>query len=572
MKKMVLLALSLLFIIGLTSCGNDKSDEQKTVNEATLLTLVSGGQTEYEIVYPEDAEGVELKFMKDIYDVFTNNMSVKIEKNDDSLKSDEDRKETYKILIGYTNYKLSETAYDDLRYYDFRILTDDTCLAIAAHTADGYASAMKWLEENVFINFSGGELIMEGTDEKQSLSSEYAIESWTIGDNELKDYRIVYAEEIERDSVLVLRKEIAEKTGWFLDVVSDKNTQPSEYEILIGDTNRSESNSVEVPALNYAIKTVNEKLVIKTGGAHSFELLMENFDDIVIKKSSELEMGADFEISGDHFDDPYNMSKASGTNIRVMDANVLAQLTGYNENTSFDFDRRLEIFFAALDFYDPTIVGLQEFCKNWYKGIDKYDNIDKWEVLKFQNPNLANEYVLSTIMYRKDLLTLIDSGMTYYSASNNGRCRCFTWAVLKDNKTGKEFCFVSTHWDGGNGDINGETANTLVQVDELSAFVNEMAVKYPVITTGDFNRNEYSNAFKSYLSKINSVDAMYAARKRVNIAGSWHDWGKNTASAGSCDHITATKNMSVLKFETAMYNQQIYASDHAWLVADIKFN
>ena len=93
-----------------------------------------------------------------------------------------------------------------------------------------------------------------------------------------------------------------------------------------------------------------------------------------------------------------------------------------------------------------------------------------------------------------------------------------------------------------------------------------------MITTGDFNRNEYSNAFKSYLSKINSVDAMYAARKRVNIAGSWHDWGKNTASAGSCDHITATKNMSVLKFETAMYNQQIYASDHAWLVADIKFN
>ena len=87
---------------------------------------------------------------------------------------------------------------------------------------------MKWLEENVFINFSGGELIMEGTDEKQSLSTEYAIESWTIGDNELKDYRIVYAEEIERDSVLVLRKEIAEKTGWFLDVVSDKNTQPSE--------------------------------------------------------------------------------------------------------------------------------------------------------------------------------------------------------------------------------------------------------------------------------------------------------------------------------------------------------
>lgn len=574
MKKILFLALCLLFIIGLSSCGKDKSNEQKAVNEAKSLTLVTCGKTEYELVYPRDATGADLKFMKDIYNVFTNDMSVEINRVDDSLKSDEVREETYKILVGRTNYKLSDTAYDDLKYYDFRIVTDDTCLAIAAHTADGYAAAMKWLDENVFIKFSNGELMMDSADEKHSLSTDYVIESWTIGDNELKDYRIVYAEGIERDSVLSLRNEIAEKTGWFLDIVSDKSAQPSEYEILVGDTNRSESIAVEVPALNYVIKTVNEKLVIKTGGAHSFELLMENFDDIVIHKATKLEMGEDFEIEGDYFDNPNNMSKASGTNIRIMDANVLAQLKGYNDSmeTGFAFDRRLEIFFAALDFYKPTIVGLQEFCMSWYNGIDKYDDIDKWEVLKFQNPQMTNEYVLSTIMYRKDLLTLLDSGMTYYSAANNGRCRCITWAVLKDNKTGKEFCFISTHWDGGNGDINGETANTLAQVDELSAFVNRMAEKYPVFTTGDFNRNEYTNAFKSYLSKINSVDAMYAANKRVNIAGSWHDWGKKTPSAGSCDHITATKNVSVLKFETAMCNQQIYASDHAWLVADIKFN
>ena len=64
---------------------------------------------------------------------------------------------------------------------------------------------------------------------------------------------------------------------------------------------------------------------------------------------------------------------------------------------------------------------------------------------------------------------------------------------------------------------------------------------------------------------------MYAAKKRLNVAGSWHDWGNPTPSAGSADHITATKNgAEVLQFETLTYNEQIWASDHAWLMADVK--
>jgi endonuclease/exonuclease/phosphatase family metal-dependent hydrolase len=116
------------------------------------------------------------------------------------------------------------------------------------------------------------------------------------------------------------------------------------------------------------------------------------------------------------------------------------------------------------------------------------------------------------------------------------------------------------------------TEVALSQAAEVAAFVNEMKKTYPVYTTGDFNNNEHTKVFKTYLESADIVDAMYAAEKRLNVAGSWHDWGKNTASSGSCDHITATKDSTVLKFETAMYNEQIWASDHAWLIADIKFN
>lgn len=577
MKKVLLILLSLLCCAELVSCGilgaGDKNGSELE-SEKTLAAVISNGSSRYSLVYPESSTGEELFAVNEIYNAFVSKTKVKLDRGDDFLKEGEQRAEAYKILVGRTNYELSAEAFKGLRYHEFRILTDDTCIAIAAYSLDGFKAAAKWFEENFIVKFSDGELKMESIDVKVAVSEEYDVEKWTIGGNELKNYKIVYAEDVSREQMLTLRNNIAKKTGWFLDVVSDAAPEAYEYEILIGDTNRIESSQVEPSALNFTVKTVGDKLVIKSGGSHSFELLMENFDELVIQGLENIKMGDGYENVGDFYDDPNSVLMHKNANIRILDANVLANLNGYMEDdtAAFGFDRRLEIFFAALDFYQPTVVGLQEFCMSWYNGLETYQDIDKWEILKFRNPNLPTEYVLTTIMYRKDLLTLVDSGMTYYSAFNNGRCRAITWAVLKDNATGKEFCFISTHWDGGNGDINGETENTMVQVEEMSSFVKEMSEKYPVFTTGDFNRNEYTNAFKTYLSNIKSVDAMYGAEQRLNVLGSYHGWGKDTASAGSCDHITATKDTTVLKFETLMYNQQIYASDHAWLIADIKFN
>ena len=577
MKKVLLILLSLLCCAGLVSCGilgaGDKN-ESELESEKTLAAVISNGSSRYSLVYPESSTGEELFAVNEIYNACVGKTKVKLDRGDDFLKEGEQRAEAYKILVGRTNYELSAEAFKGLRYHEFRILTDDTCIAIAAYSLDGFKAAAKWFEENFIVKFSDGELKMESIDVKVAVSDEYDVEKWTIGGNELKNYKIVYAEDVSREQMLTLRNNIAKKTGWFLDVVSDAAPEVYEYEILIGDTNRIESSQVEPSALNFTVKTVGDKLVIKSGGSHSFELLMENFDELVVQGLENIKMGDGYENVGDFYDDPNSVLMHKNANIRILDAHVQANLRGYREDdtAAFGLDRRLEIFFAALDFYQPTVVGLQEFCMSWHNGLETYQDIDKWEILKFRNPNLPTEYVLTTIMYRKDLLTLVDSGMTYYSAFNNGRCRAITWAVLKDNATGKEFCFISTHWDGGNGDINGETENTMVQVEELSSFVKEMSEKYPVFTTGDFNRNEYTNAFKTYLSNIKSVDAMYGAEQRLNVLGSYHGWGKDTASAGSCDHITATKDTTVLKFETLMYNQQIYASDHAWLIADIKFN
>jgi endonuclease/exonuclease/phosphatase family metal-dependent hydrolase len=227
---------------------------------------------------------------------------------------------------------------------------------------------------------------------------------------------------------------------------------------------------------------------------------------------------------------------------------------------------REEIFFAALDYYQPTIVGLQELSPAWYNAIENnYHDFDKWELLKFENPNRADgEYVFSTIMYRTDLYTVTDSGMSFFSKHNNARGHCYTWAVFKMIETGREFCFVSTHWDG-TGREHG-----FLQSGEFTDFVNLMQQKYPVFTTGDFNCNELSPEFIEFLENSGSVDSKHAALQQMNNVGSWHNFTKDDLSWGSCDHITATKESTVLKFQTLYENEIIFASDHCWLIADIK--
>ena len=581
MKKFLCIVLCLCFLISIVGCKKQTGDAETTGNNDAYiqvpLTLISGGTSDYTIIYPSEAEGVDAEMTAEVYKLFLDTADIKLDRKDDFIKDGETRTEgNCKILIGKTNYSLSDIAYTDLMYQEFRIITDETNLAIAAYTASGYNAAIEWLKANVFSKYSNGELIMDPADVKDSLVTGYSISKWTIGGNELKNYKIVYAEGIEREKMIAFRDAVATKTGWHLDVLQDTESTSSEYEILIGDTNREESKLVVAPsALNYSLKTVGKKLVVKTGGEHSFELLIEDFFDVVAQDAEKVSMGESYELLGDYYDDPYNTAMAKDADIRIFTCNTQVNGGGYSSNIDpdFKFDRRLEIFFAALDFYQPTVVGLQEFCTSWLNGMQKYEHIDKWDVLEFENPRpeINNQHVFSTIMYRKDLLTLIDSGTLPYSQHSNGRCRFITWAVLKVNSTGKEFCFVSTHWDGG-GDNNTDMPNTLVQVEEISTFVNKMKEKYPVFTTGDFNRNEYTPSFKQYLVNIDSVDCMYAAKERLNVAGSYHNWGTDVSSIGSCDHITATKDTTVLKFETLMYNQQIYGSDHAWLMADIKFN
>jgi len=586
MNKITIRTLALLLTILslvplLVACNTDGEDSTSTTEETTVpvteaepLTLISGGATEYEIIYPKGCEAAVSAAATEFRSLFKRLTGVDINTTNDSRTEDTVEK---KIIIGKTKHAVAQDVFSDMKYYDYRIIVDGNNIIIAALSEDGYSKAIKYFRENVLSKISEGEggktLTMKAENYIASDKTDYQITSWKINGNELGKYTIVYADKDLEDLVLAFRDDIAKKCGYVIATGLDTKTEVSDYEILIGDTNRPESKSVGTPApLNYFAKEQNGKLVIKSGGEHSLPKLIASIFRSLTKGKKEVIIEPGYKLEGNFFDDPLDSSKPADSDLRIMSCNILAEFESWTANAALNpylpVSIRKEILYAALDYYQPTVVGFQEMTMNWYTAAEEYSEYaEKWEILKFKNPQRNDgEYVFSTIMYRKDLYTLVESGMKHYSKHNNARCRCYTWTVLKDKVSGQEFCFVSTHWDGS-GREHG-----FLQVAELSAFVNEMKKRCPVFTTGDFNANELTDEFKKYLADCDIMDAKYDTKLQVNNIGSWHNFTKTDISWGSCDHITATKDTTILKYQSLWQNDIYFCSDHCWLIADVKFN
>ena len=570
---------SLLAVLLLVGCGGNPAgtppgsgtqestaDPGTAEQKTTGLELVRDGKTEYSIVYPDAPSPEELNGFTQLQSLFCKKLGVQMESDTDyTIREGQPEK---RILLGETCAEESREVYRGLQYHAFRIAVKGRNLCIAAYSEDGWLAALEWIDNTLFQSATesdGKKNLTLNITEINGGKKEYPIKVWRIAGQELSAFRLIYADDALQTAMKSLRNALAERTGCVLPVFRDTATEPTAYEILFGETNRAESQTVTAPAaLNYVIRVVNGKPVIKTGGAHSAEKLAGELVDSLAGDAESVVMGKTFSESGDYFDDPYDTSVGAGTDLRVMDANILAEYESWNGK--IPVEKRKEILFAAIDFYQPTVIGMQEVSPLWYGAFESYPGWENWEVLKITNPQKRDEYVFSTVAWRTDLYRLVDSGMTYYSAYNNKHCRCFTWAVLELRSTGKRFCFVSTHWDGADSD------KTMKQVAELTAFVNEMAKTYPVMTMGDFNSNELSLAWKQYVPAINSDDAKFSAKTLLNRIGSWHDLGVDRPSVNSCDHITVTKDITCLKFETLIHNEQIWGSDHSWLIADLKFN
>ena len=93
----------------------------------------------------------------------------------------------------------------------------------------------------------------------------------SIVENGESKFTVIRAREgtkLESDLAVSLRSEIENKTGVSLQIANDNKGDPTEFEILVGETNRQESKDVyaNLKEKEFVIKWVGKKLVIAGDG------------------------------------------------------------------------------------------------------------------------------------------------------------------------------------------------------------------------------------------------------------------------------------------------------------------
>lgn len=581
-KMIALLCLCLAFV-GLCGCNNNDTPSDITPDTTTSaapetttakpddgkLCIIEDGKVKYDLIMPILPDDATKQAAERFTEGFREMTGLKLKSFDDYVDVGQTHDdETYEILFGLTSYRQSSQIYSGMKYNDYRISVVGHKIVVAAYTADSLNAAVDWMLEQFGSALTGNgasaELVLEGL-EHSVASQDYAVISWAIGGNDLGLYRFVYSDANLLETLQTMRSELAELTGYFLDIVKDTEVA-GEYEILVGETNRPESAKVGLQDyLHYRFELVGNKLVLRAGGMHSLAKTASAFVTMFASDKTEVAIPTGFSLDGNYIDDPFdNTTMAEGSDIRVMSCNILAEYENYNGRIPVVF--RKEVFFAALDYYQPTIIGIQEFSPAWYECLSEYRDADKYEIFEVMSPNGKDLY-FTTILYRKDLLEVVDKGTHKYSVGNNMRGRCVSWGLFRVKATGKVFGFTSTHLDGF------DSPDTDIQIAEWAEIVHKLAEAGPVMSTGDFNTTETMNDFGDLQTSSGMRDLRYDCEVRLNEEGSYHDLGNPMSGYGlALDHIFATYDAIGKRFEMLIFNEQIWGSDHSWVLCDVALN
>lgn len=181
----------------------------------------------------------------------------------------------------------------------------------------------------------------------------------------------------------------------------------------------------------------------------------------------------------------------------------------------------------------------------------------------------------STLIYRKDLLALLDWGYFYLSDTpdqpsrpwNAGSkaYRTTVWARLQDNATGREFFFFSTHFPESNAtEADNEARLKCAQLNV--ARMQEIAGTAPVFIAGDMNCSyDAGDSRRSALAPFYAW--MQSGRDKApdsDSAYSFNNFGSGSGSARwNLDHIFFRGAVPVqFRVVTADTYGVKYVSDH----------
>ena len=550
-QKMILSWLLLLATLLLCACNGSGAGKKETENtdeigEAPIqsITLALNGKATYKIVIPEMCDEKIIKAADALKERLNSVTSVFFSVTDDYIRNGEVAESNGEIIIGNCRRTEMQAALSTLTYRDYSISATENNVLIAGYdpskVSDAVYEFIKLLENgNVQKENKQVTLSWSGTVKKEYTS--YKMSGMTLAGVPLDRYSIVYPSNVkskdETSFYVQYANEVLDiigrRSGSVLKIVSDAS-EPSEYEILLGKTNRPESlafyASQETPgALEYGIARKDKKLLLYAGGLFSLDYAVQMLNgQISALETANMDTMSDARATRANKEIPTNTAE-----YRFMTYNILHEGYAYGGVvTPYVEIRKEPISYLILE-YAADVVALEECFYDWHYQLPELLGDQYAFVCANRKDGEVNR---TPLVYRTDRLILVDSGYVDLEKTVTNNRRVITWAVFENKTNGERFAVIATHWDPFSEDAKLDSSKVMAEL----AMKFQTEQNLPVIAMGDFNSvpsnaaylNFYATSGLTGVTQTTGVDHIFYASdfnlvaqgvERENCAGMTSD-------------------------------------------------
>lgn len=440
----------------------------------------------------------------------------------------------FEILVGPCDREESGIFASDLKYNDYGYAIVGNKLVIAGVTAAETYKAVDHFIEQV-VNNRQGETFFDNAAQSYLFKGEYT--DLSIDGTPISEYSIVYprGKKFSEDKIAkLLVTYISEISGYTLEVKTDAE-EPVGKEIRVGITSRDSAPSLAVGECfvghsGDGILLYAENTTGLLNAFNTFVSMIENTPSLVLEDTV--------------------LAPDTGEEFIVLDYNVWMHTAGQ--------EGRVKSLLNDIEKISPDIMGLQECTHEWMAYLSEKFSAEYGIIGEGRDGTHTSEDQFNPILYRKDKFTLIDSGTRWLSETPEVKYtkvpdstyeRIFTFAVLEEKATGKQFVFISTHFDHEGGQAD--------QASAMTAYISQFR-NMPMLMCGDYN----GSGVEKIMIEHGYLSTETAAAEKVNPG--------NTFSGGSkIDFIfTNGKGITVTYYEVDNDNAN---SDHYPIIVKFKF-
>ncbi len=272
-KLFALLLAVLMLLPFAVSCqpqdGNAPATSDVEVTTAPPQEPVTLDLSEYIIVRESDYSDDYKSCVRALREGIAERTGIKLDMMEDYVYPGHEITETaHEIIVGNTNRPETQKYKSELREKDFVVTFENDRVVILGGNAQSTMKAVNYFLDT-FVS-SQDKSITVFTNRADFVRHDYAVGIVALNDAPIADYRVIYADGdiLARYAAENFAAVLFDASGVLLGVESDRS-EATEYELLIGKTNRPESQSLAATAFGdgeYLLTAVGKKIVMLGNG------------------------------------------------------------------------------------------------------------------------------------------------------------------------------------------------------------------------------------------------------------------------------------------------------------------